>query len=194
MISEPNTWALIALALILPALAVAIIRARALFAIAALLAGFALVVALALMALDAPDLALVQVATGIALLVPLFLGAAALTAKSAARRPVNWPILLAALVFAVVLIFAAPDLPAIGERSAGVGGNVGTVYVNRALGEAGLRNAVMAVSANYRAIDSLLAAGAVFLAGLGVYAVLGFGERSVLRRSAARDAGPEQPS
>lgn len=191
MISEPNTWALIALALILPPLVVAIIRARALFAIAAMLAGFALVVALALMALDAPDLALVQAATGVALLVPLFLGAAALTTKSAARRSINWPILLSAFGFAAVLIFAAPDLPPIGELSASASSNIGTVYVNRAMGEAGLRNAVMAVAANYRAIDALLAAGAVFLASLAIYAVLGFGERSVLRRPAVRDSEPE---
>jgi multicomponent Na+:H+ antiporter subunit B len=192
MIGEPNTWALIALALILPALAVAIIRSRTLFAIAALLAGFGLIVALALMALDAPDLALVQAVTGIALLIPLFLGAAALTAKNAARGVINWPIVLAALGFAAVLIFAVPDLPPVGERSANAGQNLGAIYVNRAVGEAGMRNAVMAVSANYRAIDALLAAGATFLAGLGAYAVLGFGERSVLRRAPPTTGEPRE--
>jgi hypothetical protein len=40
----------------------------------------------------------------------------------------------------------------------------------------------MAVSANYRAIDSILAVCVLFVASLGAYGVLGFGERSALRR------------
>jgi multicomponent Na+:H+ antiporter subunit B len=188
MIGEPNTWALVALALTLPPLVIAIVRARALFAIAAMLAVFALIIALALMALDAPDLALTQIAVGVALAIPLFLGAAALTAKTAARRPVNWAVTLGAIAVALVLMVAVGDLPPIGE---GAARNAGLVYVNRAWGEAGLRNAVMAVSSNYRAIDAVLAGVGVFLAGMGVYAALGFGERTVLRQPLATDIKPE---
>jgi multisubunit Na+/H+ antiporter MnhB subunit len=85
------------------------------------------------------------------------------------------------MLVAFALAWAIPDLPVLGDKGPDVSG---AVYVHRAVGEAGLLNAVTAVSANYRAIDSLLAAGAVFLAALGAYALLGFGERSILRTPA----------
>lgn len=185
MISEPNTWVLIALALAAPALCLALARTRAMFAIAMILSALSLVVALALTALDAPDLALIQALFGVGIVTPLFLGAASLTGKAGAKRRINWPMTAAAAALVVLLAVAAIDVPAMGAaRQTAEQGAL--VYVNRAAGEAGLRNAVTAVSANYRAFDSLLAAGAVFLACLGAYAVLGFGERTVLRQPPPR--------
>lgn len=193
MIGEANTWVLIALALAAPALTFALARTRAMFAIAMILAVLTLVAALALTALDAPDLALVQALLGVGVVIPLFLGAASLTGKGGAARRTNWPMAAAATVLVLLLAAAAPDVPVLGEAHPGAAQGA-LVYVNRAAGEAGLRNAVTAVSANYRAFDSLLAAGAVFLACLGAYAVLGFGERTALRRPASRpsvDGGDE---
>jgi multicomponent Na+:H+ antiporter subunit B len=185
MISEPNTWVLIALAIAASALAAALARTRAMFAIAMLLAALSLVGALALTALDAPDLALIQALLGIGVVTPLFLGAASLTGKGGAARRTNWPMAGAAGALVLLLAAAATDVPPLGEAHPGAGQGA-LVYVNRAAGEAGLRNAVTAVSVNYRAFDTLLAVGAVFLACLGAYAVLGFGERTALRRPSAR--------
>lgn len=185
MIGEPNTWVLIALALAAPVLTFALARTRAMFAIAMILAVLTLVAALALTALDAPDLALIQALLGVGVVIPLFLGAASLTGKGGAARRTNWPMAGAAVVLILLLAAAAPDVPVLGEAHPGAAQGA-LVYVNRAAGEAGLRNAVTAVSANYRAFDSLLAAGAVFLACLGAYAVLGFGERTALRRPPSR--------
>jgi multisubunit Na+/H+ antiporter MnhB subunit len=185
MIGEPNTWVLIALAFAAPALSVALARTRAMFAVAMALAVLSLLVALALTALDAPDLALVQALLGVGVVTPLFLGAASLTGKSGAVRRANWPMAGAALVLVILLAAAAPDVPVLGQAHPGASQGA-LVYVNRAAGEAGLRNAVTAVSANYRAFDSVLAAGGAFLACLGAYAVLGFGERTALRRPTAR--------
>jgi multisubunit Na+/H+ antiporter MnhB subunit len=185
MISEPNTWVLIALALAAPVLSLAMARTRAMFAIAMILAALSLIAALALTALDAPDLALIQALLGLGVVTPLFLGAASLTGKAGAARRTNWPMTAAAAVLALLLAAASVDVPVLGEAHPGAGQGA-LVYVNRAAGEAGLQNAVTAVSANYRAFDSLLAAGAVFLACLGAYAVLGFGERTALRRPPSR--------
>lgn len=180
MIYDAATWVLIALAPMLLFAAVAIARARVVFAIAALLAGVLVIVTLILMALDAPDLALAQAAAGVVMLAPLLLGAASLAAKTAAAPKRRWLAPAAGLVLTALMVWAAPDLPPIGQR----GGDVSALYINRAIGESGMLNAVTAITANYRAIDTLLAAGAIFLAALGAYGVLGFGERSVLRRPA----------
>jgi multicomponent Na+:H+ antiporter subunit B len=185
MTSEAAVWLLIALAVAIVALAIALVRVRALFAMAALLACLSLCATLALAAFDAPDVALIQAGAGLSIIAPLFLGAAMLIGRSATVRSGKFTLgvgPVAAVLVAIALAWAIPDLPVLGDKGPDVSG---AVYVHRAVGEAGLLNAVTAVSANYRAIDSLLAAGAVFVAALGVYALLGFGERSILRTPAA---------
>lgn len=186
MIAEPKAWVLIGLGAILIGLAIFALRARSLFALAAMLAAMALVLAGAMLALDAPDLALVAALVGAGIVAPLFLGAVSLTAKTAAAHKPGWLAAVVAAALSGLVIWACTDLPEIGAKSLTAGAGVGVLYVNRALGESGLANAVMAVSANYRAIDSILAVCALFVASLGAYAVLGFGERSALRRHPAK--------
>lgn len=182
MIAEPQAWVLVALGAILIGLAVFALRVRSLFAMATMLAAMAVVLSCAMLALDAPDLALISAFVGIGIIAPLFLGAVSLTAKTATRRKPRWLAGSVVVVLGVLAAWAATDLPQMGARSLTAGAGAGVVYVNRALGESGLANAVMAVSANYRAIDSVLAVCALFIASLGAYAVLGFGERSALRQ------------
>jgi multicomponent Na+:H+ antiporter subunit B len=189
VIAEPQAWVLIGLVAIFLAIGVAALSTRSLFALAIHTAVLALLCALAMAALDAPDVALIAAIVGIGLLAPLFLGAVSLTAKTAAARKLSRGAYVAAGALGLLLFWAALDLPEIGAKSLSAGAGIGPVYVNRALGESGLASAVMAVSANYRALDTLLAACALFIAALGAYAVLGFGERSALRQ---RDKAAEK--
>jgi multicomponent Na+:H+ antiporter subunit B len=186
MIGEPKAWVLIGLGAILIALAVFALRARSLFAMTAMLATMALVLAGAMLALDAPDPALVAALVGVGIVAPLFLGAVSLTAKTAAPRKPGWLAAAVTAALAGLVLWACADVPEIGAKSLTAGAGAGVIYVNRALGESGLANAVMAVSANYRAIDSILAVCVLFVASLGAYGVLGFGERSALRRHPAQ--------
>ncbi|MEJ0023719.1 MAG: hypothetical protein WDN76_10050 [Alphaproteobacteria bacterium] len=190
MITEPQAWVLIGLGLILAGLAIFALRMRSLFAMAAMLAAMFVVLACAMLALDAPDVALVATFVGVGIIAPLFLGAVSLTFKTATPRKQPWLTIAVTATLAALLVWACADLPEIGSRSLTAGAGSGIVYVNRALGESGLANAVMAVSANYRAIDSTLAVCMLFIASLGAYAVLGFGERSALRQQAPQR--PEQ--
>jgi multisubunit Na+/H+ antiporter MnhB subunit len=157
---------------------------RSLFAMAAMLATNFVVLACAMLALDAPDIALIAAFVGIGIIAPLFLGAVSLTSKTATPRKPPWLTIIVTATFAILIVWACLDLPELGARSLTAGAGTGVVYVNRALGESGLANAVMAVSANYRAIDSIFAVCMLFVASLGAYAVLGFGERSALRQQA----------
>ena len=182
MISEAQTWILLALALIAAPLVVALVRTRSLFAIAMMLGAFAILVGLALIVLDAPDLAFVETIIFLAVVTPLFLGALTLTARSAVARRARWSAAAATAFAGLLLVWVAPDLPGLGAKSLVAGAGEGQVYVNRAWGEGGLRNAVTAVAMNYRAIDALLATVSIFASALGAYAILGFGERSALRR------------
>jgi multicomponent Na+:H+ antiporter subunit B len=191
MITEPQAWILIGLGAILAGLAIFALRIRSLFAMATMLAATFIVLACAMMALDAPDIALLAAFVGVGIIAPLFLGAVSLTSKTAAPRKTPWLAIAVSATFAVLLFWACADLPEVGSKSLTAGAGSGIVYVNRALGESGLANAVMAVSANYRAIDSILTVCMVFIASLGAYAVLGFGERSALRQQAP-EANPAQ--
>jgi multisubunit Na+/H+ antiporter MnhB subunit len=184
MITEPQAWILIGLGVILAGLTGFALRIRSLFAMAALLAAMFVILACAMMALDAPDIALLAAFVGIGITAPLFLGAVSLTSKTATPRKPHWLTIAVTAAFAMLVIWACVDLPEMGSRSLTAGHGAGVVYVNRALGESGLANAVMAVSANYRAIDSILTVCMVFIGSLGAYAVLGFGERSALRQQA----------
>jgi uncharacterized MnhB-related membrane protein len=184
MITEPQAWILIGLGVILAGLTVFALRIRSLFAMATLLAAMFVILACAMLALDAPDIALAAAFVGIGIIAPLFLGAVSLTYKTATPRKPHWLTIAVTAIFAVLVIWACADLPEMGSKSLTAGHGAGIVYVNRALGESGVANAVMAVSANYRAIDSILAVCMLFIGSLGAYAVLGFGERSALRQHA----------
>jgi multicomponent Na+:H+ antiporter subunit A len=176
--------ALVAGAIVVGA-AIAIVRARSLLAISLVLAAGAAALAAAFLALDAPDLALIEALLGVAMIPLWFLGAMVLTAPSARKR-VGKPrlgALAAAIAVGAALTWAASDLPVFGGEI-----DNGLIYVNRAIGETGVRNAVSAATGNYRAIDALAEIGALMAAGLGVFALLGFGERAAGRERKSGDA------
>jgi multicomponent Na+:H+ antiporter subunit B len=130
--------------------------------------------------LQAPDVALTEAAVGAGVMTLLFILTISNTVSSGSERlfeQVNLRTL--ALVGAFVLALAAtvPALPPVGAEGTPVaGGDVTQYYLDNAYEQTGVHNAVTAVLAAYRGLDTLGEAVVVFTAGIAVLLVLRRGE------------------
>lgn len=169
------------LLLILFVVGVAIARIRSLFAIVMLSGVYSLVSATWFVALDAVDVAFTEAAVGAGISTALMLGAMLLTARTAkAEKPfTRIAPFLVVVVTGAMLLYATVDLPALGDPNSPVNTGVGKEYLERHYGEMGFPNVVTSVLASYRGIDTLGEVAVVFMAGLAVALLLGFGERSL---------------
>lgn len=187
LLFDPGAALAIVAAIIAIGAAIVVARARSVLAISLMLAALAAALAAAFLALDAPDLALTEALIGAAIIPLLIIGAMLLTAPSARKRvgKIRVGAIAASVAVGAALIWAASDLPLFGE-----GAGDGRIFVNRAAGETGVRDAVAAVTGNYRAIDSLAQLAALMAAALGAYALLGFGERAGGRKRTDDEGAP----
>lgn len=163
-------------------IAIAIARLRSLFAIVMLAGIYSLVSAVWFIALDAVDVAFTEAAVGAGISTVLFLGAMVLTARTAQPAPnMGRHIISAIVVIAVgaILVYASFDLPGFGDPNSPASTHVGVEYLERTKPEIAIPNVVTAVLASYRGFDTLGEVGVVFMAGLGVVLLLGFGERAL---------------
>ena len=166
---------------ILFVLGIAIARMRSLFTIVMLAGLYSLVSATWFVALDAVDVAFTEAAVGAGISTVLLLGAMLLTARTAkAEKPFS-QIAPALVVVATgaMLIYASIDLPDFGDPNSPASTGVGMDYLERHYGEMGFPNVVTSILASYRGFDTLGEVAVVFMAGLAVALLLGFGERSL---------------
>lgn len=171
-------YVLLAMLLVLLA---AIIRMRGLLNAILLMSVYSLIIAIWFMVMDAPDVAFTEAAVGAGVSTLILLGAVLLTRSSAAR--ISWTAMIvpgiAAAAVAALLIFAAQDLPALGDPSAPANAYVGKLYLQSAHADIGAPNVVTAVLASYRGFDTLGETTVIFAAGVAVALLLGFGERAL---------------
>jgi multicomponent Na+:H+ antiporter subunit B len=175
--------------------AIAIIRMRSLFAIAMLSGVYSLLSALWFTAMDAVDVAFTEAAVGAGISTTLILGAMLLTTRTA--KPDNpgryWTAMVVVLATGAVLFYASLDLPAFGDPNSPVNAYVGLEYLKSHGSDIGAPNVVTGVLASYRGFDTLGEAAVVYVAGLCVVLLLGFGERSLAYRRRKRPK-PAQPT
>lgn len=161
--------------------AIAIARLRSLFAIVMMSGVYSLLSATWFVALDAVDVAFTEAAVGAGISTALFLGAMVLTSRTAkvAKGATQIVPLLVVIATGAILVYATIDLPGFGDAMSPANTGVGLDYMQRTKGEIAIPNVVTAVLASYRGFDTLGEVGVVFMAGLGVVLLLGFGERSM---------------
>ncbi|MEM1037392.1 MAG: DUF4040 domain-containing protein [Pseudomonadota bacterium] len=175
-------------------IAIAIARLRSLFAIVLLAGIYSLVSAVWFIALDAVDVAFTEAAVGAGISTVLFLGAMLLTARTAQAAPNKARHIISALVViavGAVLVYASIDLPGFGDPNSPASTHVGVEFLERTKPEIDIPNVVTAVLASYRGFDTLGEVGVVFMAGLGVVMLLGFGERAL--GAQLKQGGHEEP-
>ena len=78
-----------------------------------------------------------------------------------------------------MLIYATVDLPAVGDPNSPANTGVGLTYLRVAWYDTGIENVVTPVLGSYRGFDTLGETTVVFVAGIAVALLLGFGERSL---------------
>lgn len=140
-------------------------------------AAYSLGLALLWLTLQAPDVALTEAAIGAGVTTVLFLLTLTKTVRPSAERTfvtVNWRAAPVAVAFAGVLLLTVPAIPEIGSASAPViqDPDVTQRYIESALEETGVKNAVTAVLAAYRGFDTLGEAVVVFAAAAAVLVVI----------------------
>ncbi|KJS37518.1 MAG: cation:proton antiporter [Hyphomonas sp. BRH_c22] len=161
--------------------AIAIARLRNLFAIVMLSGIYSLVSATWYVVVDAVDVAFTEAAVGAGMSTIVLLGAMLLTSRTAKpdKKFARLGPLLVVVATGVMLIYATVDLPALGDPNSPVNAGVGMQYMQINWADTGIPNVVTSVLGSYRGFDTLGETAVVFLAGLSVALLLGFGERSL---------------
>lgn len=176
-------------------MAIAIARLRSLFAIVMLSGIYSLVCAAWYILVDAVDVGFTEAAVGAGMSTAILLGAILLTTRTAKpeRRLTRLGPLAVCLAVGVLLVYASADLPASGDAASPANAGVGLSYLKINWFDTGVPNVVTSVLASYRGFDTLGEVVVVFIAGLAVVLLLGFGERSLaetLRKARKEDKAP----
>ena len=146
---------------------------RNLFAVVVLGGVYSFLMATALVALDAVDVAMTEASVGAGISTVLLLGALHLVRGEEAKpltRP--WVPLAVSVAVAAVLVYGSFGLSAFSDPDAPIHRHVAPRYLDKALEETGVPNVVTAVLASYRGYDTLGETTVVFTAGIGVIALL----------------------
>lgn len=170
---------------LLVAVAIQIVRLDHLFVVTMLSGVFSLLTASLFITLDAPDVAFTEAAVGAGISTVLMLGTLALTSQiqKPSRRTQIVP-LLVVVATGMALIYSTFDMPAFGDPQAPSQTHVGPYYITKTPEEIDVPNIVTAVLASYRGFDTLGEVVVVFMAGVGVLALLG--HKPMRRAVAAR--------
>ncbi len=148
----------------------ALARTRNLFAVVVLSGVYSFLMATALVALDAVDVAMTEAAVGAGISTVLLLGALHLC-KSEEAKPAHrpWLPLALSLATALLLIYGALGLPDFADPNAPIHSHVAPRYLQN---EVDVPNVVTAVLASFRGYDTLGETTVVFTAGAGIIALL----------------------
>ena len=152
---------------------VVLARSRNLFTVVVLMGIYSFLMATALVALDAVDVAMTEASVGAGVSTVLLLGALHLC-KSEETKPLRKPWLPLAVSASAVgmLVFGTLGLPEFSDPTAPIHTHVVPRYLNDAMHETGVPNVVTAVLASYRGYDTLGETTVIFTAGVGVIALL----------------------
>ena len=161
--------------------AIAIARLRSLFALVMLSGVYSLLSATWFVIADAVDVAFTEAAVGAGISSALILGAMLLTVRVAKEdKPLKRIApMLVVVITGAILFYATIDLPGFGDPNSPANSYLAQEFLQRNYGDIGIPNVVTSVLASYRGFDTFGAVGVVFIAGVAVALLLGFGERSL---------------
>ena len=160
--------------------AIAIARLRSLFALVMLSGVYSLLSATWFVIADAVDVAFTEAAVGAGISSALILGAMLLTVRVAKEdKPLKRIApMLVVVITGAILFYATIDLPGFGDPDSPANSYLAQEFLQRNYGDIGIPNVVTSVLASYRGFDTFGEVGVVFIAGVAVALLLGFGERS----------------
>lgn len=152
---------------------VVLARSRNLFAVVVLGGIYSFLMATALVALDAVDVAMTEASVGAGISTVLLLGALHLCRSEetkSLRKP--WLAFAVSVTTGGMIVYGTLGLPEFSDPKAPIHTHVAPRYLNDGVRETGVPNVVTAVLASYRGYDTLGETTVVFTAGAGVIALL----------------------
>ncbi len=154
---------------------VALMMTRNLFSVVVLAGVYSFLMATALVALDAVDVAMTEASVGAGISTVLLLAALRLC-RSEEAKPVHrpWLPLAVSVASAGLLVYGALGLPSFADPDAPIHSHVVPRYLQN---EVDVPNVVTAVLASFRGYDTLGETTVVFTAGAGIIALLRRRER-----------------
>lgn len=173
----------------LVAVAIAMVRIRNLFALSMLFGLYSLLSAALFTTLDATDVAMTEAAVGAGMSTMLMLVTLSIVGQKERERPSRqWLALVVVTLTGAALAYGILDLPRHGDPAAPAHGEIARYYLQRTSVDVGIPNAVTAVLASYRGYDTLGETGVIFIAGIGVLALLMLLPRKATRRPPQTEA------
>jgi multicomponent Na+:H+ antiporter subunit B len=163
------------LTLLLAIAAIAVIWARDLFAVVALLAVYSGLLAALFAVLGSPDVAFMEAVVGTSLSTVFLLGLMWwIDPEEATRYPLPRRVvaLVPSLALGGVLLYGVNALPAFGDPQAPATQHVSPEYAARSVSDMATPNVVSAVLADYRSLDTLIESAVVVTAVLAVLLIL----------------------
>lgn len=150
------------------------VRMRDLLASSIIFGVFSLLMAIAYLLFDAPDVALTEAAVGAGISTILFIGTLSFTGRVQKRTHIGKRIaaLFATVLVVGSLILSTQDLPAYADAQAPIHQHVAPYYLENTEKDIGIQNFVTAILASYRGFDTMGEVGVIFVAGLAITALL----------------------
>lgn len=151
-----------------------LIMSRNLLSSVILMSAFSLLIGLCYLFLDAPDVAMTETALGACLSTCVLLNLIKIIGEDTGETK-RLRVLLASLIcllFTMILIWAATDLPEFGKADSPLQQHVTKYYIENTQNEIGIPSMVAAILASYRGFDTLGETTVILIAGLGVVLVL----------------------
>lgn len=151
-----------------------VIQTRDILASAVLLGIFSLLMAIAYLLFDAPDVALTEAAVGAGISTILFIGTVSFTGRVQKRTALSRRITALAVssITAAALIVSTDALPPFASPDAPIHQHVAPYYLEHTEEDIGIPNFVTAILASYRGFDTLGEVAVIFTAGIGITGLL----------------------
>jgi multicomponent Na+:H+ antiporter subunit B len=167
-----------ALLTFLVAIAIAVVRIRDLFAVSMLFGMYSMLSAALFVTLDATDVAMTEAAVGAGMSTLFMLVTLSIVGQKEAPRPRrHWLSMLVVATTGTALAYGLLDLPRLGDAASPAHERVAQHYLQRTAADVDIPNVVTAVLASYRGYDTFGETAVIFIAGLGVLALLGLRPR-----------------
>lgn len=161
-------------AIVMIAACIRLILSKILLESIVIMSVFSLFISLCYLFLDAPDVAMTEVALGASLSSCVLLNIIYIAGEDAKESSRLRKILAAilCLIFIAFLTFASLDLPKFGAPITPVNKHVSEYYLKNTHQDIGIPSVVAAILASYRGFDTLGETTVILIAGLGVLVII----------------------
>lgn len=171
---ELSTYLLVTIGIVLSIVAVKLSISSKLLDNVAILSLFSLLISILYLLMDAPDVAMTEVALGSCLSSCVLLNflKSIKASNQKLRISKTVPAFILSSLFFLTLIYISSFLPEYGDQNAPIHGHVSKYYIDNTKHEVGTPSIAAAILASYRGYDTLGETSVILIAGLAILLIL----------------------